>query len=172
MRRQGLWGVEGNRCDRGKRPNHGESDALDAEAAVRAVVAGVASGIPKTADGAAEMVRRIKIAHDTGIEARKTLIVMPGAGSGHSSASTGIQAGWTEFPCLLVRPGFPGLWVAGIGWVAQLDPLTDHKLIDRCAALRPGAILDPTGSVTHALRARAPWRSRSTEIEKHGELRV
>ena len=52
-----------------------------------------------------------------------------------------------------------------------LEPLTDHKLIDRCAALRPEHIVDPTASVKHALRALAlRWRTLSAEIEKHDEL--
>ena len=49
-----------------------------------------------------------------------------------------------------------------------LGPLTDRQLIDRCAALRPGDIIDPTASVKHALRALATrWRTLSVEIATH-----
>ena len=143
VRRQGLRVVEVNRCDRRKRRNNGKSDTLDAEAAARSVLAGVATGIPKTADGAAEMVRQIKIARDTAIKAR--------------------SAAMTTLKTLLVN--------APNRVREALEPLTDQKLIDRCAALRPGDIIDPTGSVKHALRALAArWRSLSTEIDRHDEL--
>ena len=72
VRRQGLHVVEVNRCDRRKRRNNGKSDTLDAEAAARSVLAGVATAMPKAADGAAEMVRQIKIARDTAVKARTT----------------------------------------------------------------------------------------------------
>ena len=143
VRRQGLRVVEVNRCDRRKRRNNGKSDTLDAEAAARSVLAGVATGIPKTADGAAEMVRQIKIARDTAVKAR--------------------SAAMTTLKTLLVN--------APSRVREALEPLTDRKLIDRCAALRPGDIIDPTASVKHALRALAArWRTLSAEIDQHDEL--
>ena len=82
VRRQGLRAVEVDRCDRRMRRNNGKSDTLDAEAAARSVLAGVATGVPKSADGAAEMVRQIKVARDSAVKARsaamttlKTLLV-------------------------------------------------------------------------------------------------
>ena len=57
VRRQGLRGVEVNHGDRRKRRNNGKNDTLDAESAARSVLAGVATAIPKVADGTAEMVR-------------------------------------------------------------------------------------------------------------------
>ena len=143
VRRQGLRVVEVNRCDRRKRRNNGKSDTLDAESAARSVLAGVATGIPKTADGAAEMVRQIKIAHDTAIKAR--------------------TAAMTTLKTLIVN--------APSRVREALEPLTDQKLIDRCAALRPGDIIDPTASMKHALRALAArWRTLSAEVDRHDEL--
>ena len=143
VRRQGFRVVEVNRCDRRKRRNNGKSDTLDAEAAARSVLAGVASGTPKTADGAAEMVRQIKIARDTAVKAR--------------------TAAMTTLKTLLVN--------APSRVREALEPLTDRKLIDRCAALRPGDIIDPTAAVKHALRALAArWRTLSAEIDQHDEL--
>ena len=55
----------GSHCDRRKRRNIGKSDTIDAETAARSVLSGIATAIPKTADGAAEMVGQIKIARDT-----------------------------------------------------------------------------------------------------------
>ena len=143
VRRQGLHVVEVNRCDRRKRRNNGKSDTLDAEAAARSVLAGVATAMPKAADGAAEMVRQIKIARDTAVKARTTAM--------------------TTLKTLLVN--------APSRVREALEPLTDQRLIDRCATLRPGDILDPTASVKHALRALATrWRTLSAEIDRHDQL--
>jgi len=51
-----------------------------------------------------------------------------------------------------------------------LEPLTDRKLIDRCARLLPGAIDDTTASTKHAVRALAArWLALSAEIATHDE---
>ena len=56
-----------SRCpDRRLRRLNGKSDTLDAENAARAVLAGFATAVPKTADGVVEMIRQLKVAHDTG----------------------------------------------------------------------------------------------------------
>ncbi|MET9016662.1 transposase [Streptomyces olivaceoviridis] len=52
MRQRGHRIVEVNRPDRQTRRRRGKSDAVDAEAAARAVQAGTATAIPKTGDGA------------------------------------------------------------------------------------------------------------------------
>ena len=54
---------------------NGKSDTLDAENAARAVLAGYATAIPKTADGSVEMIRQLKIAHDTAVKARAATMV-------------------------------------------------------------------------------------------------
>lgn len=59
LRRHGHRGVELNRPDRGVRHLRGTSDTIDAEAAARAVLAGAASAVPKTADGTVEMIRQV-----------------------------------------------------------------------------------------------------------------
>jgi transposase len=70
------------RPDRRDRREQGKSDPIDAENAARAVLAGTATGVPKTADGTSEVIREIKIARDTAVKSRtqavitlKTLIV-------------------------------------------------------------------------------------------------
>ncbi len=129
-------------CDRRKRRNNGKDDTLDAESAARSVLSGVATAIPKSADGTAEMVRQIKIARDTAIKARSAAIV-------------------TLKTLLVNAPG---------ALREALEPLTDRKLIERCAALRPGEIIDPTASVKHSLRALAArWRTLAAEIGDHDE---
>ena len=143
VRRQGVRVVEVNQCDRRKRRSDGKDDVLDAETAARSVLAGVVSGIPKAADGMAEMVRQIKIARDTAIKARTAAMV--------------------TLKTLLVN--------APSRVREALEPLTNQKLIDRCAALRPGEVMDPTASVKHALRALARrWRTLAVEIDEQDEL--
>jgi transposase len=52
--------VEVDRPDRKQRRQKGKSDPLDAEAAARAVLAGIASGTPKTRTGPVESLRTLK----------------------------------------------------------------------------------------------------------------
>ena len=116
VRRHAIRVVEVSHRDRRKRRNNGKSDTIDAETAARSVLSGIATAIPKTTDGAAEMVRQIKIARDTVVKARSAAII--------------------TLKSLIVN--------ASDALRESLDPLTDKKLIDRCAALVPGNILAPT----------------------------
>ena len=72
VRRAGHRVVEVNRGDRRTRRAAGKSDTLDAEVAARSVLAGQSTAIPKTADGAVEMIRQLKITRDTAVKARTT----------------------------------------------------------------------------------------------------
>ncbi len=140
VRRHALRVVEVSHCDRRKRRNNGKSDTLDAETAARSVLAGIATNVPKTADGAAEMARQIKVARDTAVKARSAAII-----------------------------ALKTLIVNAPGELREvLEPLTDRKLIDRCARLLPGVIADTVASTQHALRALATrWLMLSTEIDAH-----
>ena len=112
MRRAGHRVVEVNRGDRRTRRAAGKSDTLDAEVAARSVLAGQSTAIPKTADGAVEMMRQLKITRDTAVKARTTAM------------NTLKQ---------IVVHAPPALREA-------LHDLTDHGLLTRCAGLRPGPI--------------------------------
>jgi transposase len=70
MRQHGHHVVEVNRPDRQTRRLRGKSDAVDAEAAARAVQAGTAAAIPKTGDGAVEMIRALRVARRSAMKAR------------------------------------------------------------------------------------------------------
>jgi transposase len=142
VRRHALRVVEVSHCDRRKRRNHGKSDTLDAETAARSVLAGVATAVPKSADGAAEMVRQIKVARDTAVKAKSAAII--------------------TLKTLIVN--------APSELREVLEPLTDRKLIDRCARLLPGTIDDTTASTKHALRALATrWLALAAEIKAHDD---
>ena len=143
VRRHAIRVVEVSHCDRRKRRNNGKNDTIDAETAARSVLSGIATAIPKTADGAAEMVRQIKTARDTAVKARSAAII--------------------TLKSLIVN--------ASDALRESLDPLTDKKLIDRCAALVPGDILDPTASAKHSLRALARrWLTLAAEIRTHDDV--
>ena len=75
VRRRGHRVIEVNRGDRRTRRANGKSDAVDAEAAARSVLAGQSTAVPKTADGNAEMLRQVKIARDTAVKARTSAII-------------------------------------------------------------------------------------------------
>jgi transposase len=75
LRRAGHKVVEANRPDRRTRWLNAKSDILDAENAARAVLAGYATAVPKTADGSVEIIWHLKIAHNTAVKARASAMV-------------------------------------------------------------------------------------------------
>jgi transposase len=62
VRAYGLLVVEVVRPDRSMRRRHGKSDPIDAQAAARATLAGVATATLKTRDGQVEMIRVLRVA--------------------------------------------------------------------------------------------------------------
>jgi transposase len=70
LRRQHVDVVEVIRPSRQTRRLSGKSDPLDAEAAARAVQAGTALGQAKSQDGAVEMIRMLRIARRSAMQAR------------------------------------------------------------------------------------------------------
>ena len=75
VRRAGHQVLEVNRGDRRTRRIAGKSDPVDAETAARSVLAGQSTAIPKTADGAVEMMRHLKVARRTGVKARTAAMI-------------------------------------------------------------------------------------------------
>jgi transposase len=73
LRAMGTEVLEAERPERRRRSsrqNLEKSDSSDAEAAARAVLAGEASGVPKSADGRVEMIRTLRAARRSAIKAR------------------------------------------------------------------------------------------------------
>ncbi|HYY88972.1 MAG TPA: transposase, partial [Chloroflexota bacterium] len=62
--------VEVDRPDRRTRRRRGKSDTVDAEAAARAVQAGIATAQPKAGTGAMEMLRTLRVARQSVVKAR------------------------------------------------------------------------------------------------------
>ena len=134
--------VEVNRGDRRTRRAADKSDTIDAEVAARSVLAGQSTAIPKTADGAVEMMRQLKITRDTAVKARTTAM------------NTLKQ---------IVVNAPPHLREA-------LHALTDHGLLTPCAGLRPGPLDTPTAAAKHTLRALARrWLALAEEIATHDQ---
>ena len=145
VRRAGHRVVEVNRGDRRTRRAAGKSDTIDAEVAARSVLAGQSTAIPKTADGAVEIMRQLKITRDTAVKARTTAM------------NTLKQ---------IVVHAPPELREA----LHDLHDLTDHGLLTRCAGLRPGPLDTPTASAKHTLRALARrWIALSEEMALHDQ---
>ena len=91
----------------------GKSETIDAEHAARQVLTGARLATPKTADGSIESLRLLKVARDTAVKAR-------------TAAMVALKATLVTAPDDLR---------------AELKRLTEHKLIQACAAL--GATADP-----------------------------
>ncbi|HEY0187571.1 MAG TPA: IS110 family transposase [Cellulomonas sp.] len=136
LRRSGHKIVEAGRPDRRLRRMNGKSDTLDAENAARAVLAGLATATPKSADGAAEMIRQLKIAHDQAIEQRSATMVT-------------MKAMLVHAPDELRR---------------EAARKTQITLARHLAALRPRALQTPEDALRHTLRALARrWQHLDTE---------
>ncbi|MFF3160198.1 IS110 family transposase [Streptomyces sp. NPDC057910] len=71
---EGVSVIDVNRPDRAARRRAGKSDAVDAEAAARAVLGGRATVTPKSKDGPAEDLRVLKIVKDSAIRSRTQAI--------------------------------------------------------------------------------------------------
>ena len=132
---------EVDRPDRQARRRLGKSDPLDAEAAARAVLAGTATTRPKRADGSVEALRLLVLTRRSAEKAR-------------SAAMIQLRAVMVTAPAELRET------LTGLGPVA---------LLERCAAFRPGAPIDPWSATRHALRALAR-RIRALDEELAGTV--
>lgn len=65
---------EVNQPDKATRRRRGKNDAIDAEAAARAVLAGRATALAKTSDGPVEMLRMFKLAKASAVKSRSQAI--------------------------------------------------------------------------------------------------
>ena len=143
VRRRDIGAIEVMRTDRRDRRLRGKSDTLDAENAARAVLAGNATAIPKSADGVVEMIRQVKGAKDIAVKAR-------------TSAMISLKQVIVTAPPELRE---------------ELQPLSKMALIHRCAALRPGPITTITASAKHTMRAIARrWQALNEEITAHEKI--
>jgi len=144
LRRAGCKVREVHRPPRkGERRMSGKSDSIDAEHAARQVLAGLTMALPKTADGSIESLRLLKIARDTAVKARSTAMITLKA----------------------------TLVTADDQLRAVLEPLTDYKLVEACAALESAACLAaPDAAMRHVLGSLARrWLLLHDEVKIHSK---
>lgn len=118
--------IEVNRPNVAERARAGKSDALDAIAAARAVVAGTAAGRPKISTGIVESIRVLKATRDAAVKAR-------------TAALGQLRDLITTAPAMLRE---------------SLLPLTAKARVVKAAALRPDSsrLTDPVHATRFALR--------------------
>jgi len=139
LRRHGHKVVEAGRPDRRSRRANGKSDTLDAENAARSVLAGFATATPKTADGGVEMIRQLKIAHDSAVTDRSAAMVTMKAMLVHASDE--------------LR--------------GETNRKTQIMLARHLAALRPRALQTPDDALRHTLRSLARrWQQLDAEAKE------
>jgi len=134
--RQGQLVFEVIRPSRQARRRRGKSDPADAEAAAGAVLSGEASGVPKSGDGAVEMIRVLRVARTTANRAR-------------TQAINALRSLVVTAPEELRE---------------RLHDLPGPRLVRTCAAFRPGAPAGPGEATRMALRSIAR-RCRALEEE-------
>ena len=125
---EGVRVVEVSRPNRQTRRTRGKSDPIDAEAAARAVLAGTATGTPKTRTGTVESIRVLRTARSGAVKAR-------------TAASNTLKH-------LVITAPEP--------LRTQLGGLTTDQLVEHAAALRPttdpAGLSDPVQATKTALR--------------------
>jgi transposase len=121
---RGVSLVEVNRPNRATRRARGKSDPIDAEAAARAALAGVATAVPKSHTGVVEAIRVIFIARRGAIQARTAAIN-------------------TLHQMIITAP---------IPVREQLQPLTRRAQIAACARFHAKDLTDPARATRLALR--------------------
>jgi len=139
IRRHGHKVIEVSRPDRRLRRLNGKSDTLDAENAARAVLAGFATAIPKSADGTVEMIRQLKVAHDTAVKDRSAAMI--------------------TLKAMLVH--------APEQFRAETARKTQKMIARHCAALRPRSLATLDDSIRHTLRSIAKlWIALDDEVKE------
>jgi transposase len=139
VRAYGLLVVEVARPDRSLRRRHGKSDPIDAQAAARATLAGVATATPKTREGQVEMIRVLRVARRGAMKARV-------------AAAEQLYGVVCSAPEELRQP---------------LLGLKTKALVSACAALRPGPLTSTTAATKTTLRTLARrWQQLQAELDQ------
>jgi transposase len=145
-RAYGLQVIEVNRPDRSTRRRQGKSDPIDAQAAARATLAGVAASTPKTREGQVEMIRVLRVARRGALKARV-------------AAAEQLHGVLYSAPEELRQP---------------LLNLKTKTLVRLCAAMRPGPLTSPTAATKTTLRTLARrWQQLQGELDQlDGQLQA
>ncbi|HEU0086885.1 MAG TPA: IS110 family transposase [Pseudonocardiaceae bacterium] len=124
LRAADIMVTEVNQPDKASRRRRGKTDAIDAEAAARAVLSGQATATAKTGDGPVEMVRLFKLAKASAVKSRTQAI--------------------NQLNAVLVcaKPALRD----------SLTGLSTHKLIRQCAALPADTPSDTATAAAYTLQ--------------------
>jgi len=120
----GIGVIEVNQPDKAHRRRRGKTDAIDAEAAARAVLSGRATALAKAGDGHVERIRLFKLAKGSAIKSRAQAI--------------------NQLKAILIGAD-PALRDSMTG-------LSNPKLVRRCADLDPGRPDTPRAAAEYTLR--------------------
>jgi transposase len=138
-RAYGLQVLEVDRPDRSTRRRRGKSDPIDAQAAARATLAGVAATTPKTRDGQVEMIRVLRVARRGALKARV-------------AAAEQLHGVLYSAPEELRQP---------------LLGLKTKALVSACAAMRPGPLTSTSAATKTTLRTVARrWQQLQGELDQ------
>ncbi|MFF7988142.1 IS110 family transposase [Streptomyces sp. NPDC007901] len=124
LRAEGIEVTEVNQPDKAARRRRGKTDAVDAEAAARAVLSGRATATAKTSDGPVEELRLLKLAKGSAIKSRTQAI--------------------NQFKSVLVS--------ADTALRESLAGLSNPHLFKRCAELDDSQERGPAGTTRHVLK--------------------
>jgi transposase len=137
-RAYGLQVLEVDRPVRSTRRRQGKSDPIDAQAAARATLAGVAATTPKTRDGQVEMIRVLRVARRGALKARV-------------AAAEQLHGVLYSAPEELRQP---------------LLGLKTKALVGICAGMRPGPLTSTTAATKTSLRTLARrWQQLQGELD-------
>ena len=137
VRAYGLQVVEVNRPTAACGGAGGKSDPIDAQAAARATLAGIAATTPKTREGQVEMIRVLRVARRGAMKARV-------------AAAEQLYGVLYSAPDELRQP---------------LLGLKTKALVGVCAAMRPGPLTSPTAATKASLRSLARrWQQLQSEL--------
>jgi transposase len=138
-RAYGFQVMEVDRPDRSTRRRRGKSDPIDAQAAARATLAGVAATTPKTRDGQVEMIRVLRVARRGALKARV-------------AAAEQLHGVLYSAPEELRQP---------------LLGLKTKALVSACAAMRSGSLTSTTAATKTTLRTLARrWQQLQGELDQ------
>ncbi|WP_265566372.1 IS110 family transposase [Streptomyces hygroscopicus] len=124
LRAEGIEVTEVNQPDKAARRRRGKTDAVDAEAAARAVLSGRATATAKASDGPVEELRLLKLAKGSAIKSRTQAI--------------------NQLKSVLVS--------ADTALRESLAGLSNPHLFKRCAELDDSQECGPAGTARHVLK--------------------
>jgi transposase len=155
LRAAGVQVVEVNQPDKATRRRRGTTDAVDAEAAARMVLAGRATATAKTGNGPVEMARMFKLAKDSAIRSRtqasnqlKAVLVAADPALRESLSGLSARALIRRCAQLDTGTGVPADTTSAAAWTLRL---LAHRILHLT-----GEIDDLTTSITAAVTAHTP----------------